>query len=200
MARKRGRLGPEDKKLWAHVQASTNPMHRAKSLATLVAETAAQKPNVKSKPRSTATEPPEPIRPFRLGEKARAFAPEPPRNQPRQGSAVDRRAMTQMRRGRLRPEARIDLHGMTQAQALPALTGFIMRALADDRRMVLVITGKGRDNDEAGPIPVRRGILRHNVPGWLRAGPMAGQVLDVLPAHQSHGGEGAYYIYLRRRR
>ena len=197
MARKRRPLGPEDKELWERVQASANPLHRARPPATVLSDP----PKKRTAQNPSATQPaPDPIRPFRIGEKGDPYAPVPTRMEARQNSPVDRRAMQQMRRGRLRPEVRIDLHGMTQAQALPALTGFVMRALADDRRMILVITGKGRDRDETGPIPVRRGVLRHNVPGWLRAGPMAGQVLDVLPAHQSHGGEGAFYVYLRRRR
>lgn len=196
MARKRKPLGPEDRELWERVQASANPLHPARRTRSPAPDV--QRPNPAKPVRAAPA--PAPIQPFEIGEKGDPFAPVPGRIEGRHSSAVDRRAMQKMRRGRLRPEARIDLHGMTQGQALPALTGFIMRALADDRRMVLVITGKGRDRDEDGPIPQRRGVLRHNVPGWLRAGPMAGQILDILPAHQSHGGEGAFYVYLRRRR
>lgn len=198
MARKRRTLGPEDRELWERVQASANPLHPKRPALPKGGE--GQRPKSKRTSPAPAQAQAVPIQPFHIGEKGDPFAPVPVRIKGGQSSPVDRRAVQAMRRGRLRPEARIDLHGMTQAQALPALTGFIMRALADDRRMVLVITGKGRDRDEAGPIPVRRGVLRHNVPGWLRAGPMAAQVLDVLPAHQSHGGEGAFYVYLRRRR
>jgi DNA-nicking Smr family endonuclease len=68
------------------------------------------------------------------------------------------------------------------------------------RRLVLVITGKGKDRDEGGPIPVRRGVLRHQVPHWLEVPPLAQVVLQVVPAHISHGGEGAYYVYLKRSR
>ena len=197
MAKKRKPLAPEDKELWDKVRATTRPMHSGEPQGLSRPTKSTQAKTAKSAKSAPATAP---IKPFAIGSKADAFATIPNRIEGRQTSPVDRRAMQQMRKGRLRPEARIDLHGMTQTQALPALTGFIMRALADDRRMVLVITGNGRDRDEAGPIPVRRGVLRHNVPGWLRAGPVAKQILDILPAHQSHGGEGAFYVYLRRRR
>ena len=115
---------------------------------------------------------------------------------------MDRNTHDRMMRGKLEPEARIDLHGLTLAQAQPVLNGFLMQAHARGLRLVLVITGKGRrhSEDEGGPIPRRMGALRHEVPQWLRSGPLAGLVLDLRPAHRSHGGVGAYYVYLRRRR
>ena len=113
---------------------------------------------------------------------------------------MDRKQHGRMTRGKLEPEARIDLHGMTLAAAQPALTRFILTAHAEDRRLVLVITGKGKDRDDGGPIPTRTGILRHQVPAWLQSGPLAGAVLDIAAAHRKHGGSGAYYVYLRRRR
>jgi len=105
-----------------------------------------------------------------------------------------------MIRGKLKPEGRLDLHGMTLAQAHPALTRFILDAYDRDKRLVLVITGKGKDRDEGGPIPIRRGVLRHQVPGWLHAPPLGAVVLDIREAHLRHGGQGAYYVYLKRKR
>ncbi len=113
---------------------------------------------------------------------------------------MDKKAFGRMKRGKLVPEGRIDLHGMTLDQAHPALTAFIMRAQSDRKRLVLVITGKGKSRDDGGPIPVRPGALRHNVPHWLSIPPLAQIVLQVSEAHGRHGGGGAYYVYLRRGR
>ena len=113
---------------------------------------------------------------------------------------MDKRRFQRMTRGKLQPEARIDLHGMTLAQAHAALNGFILRAQADGLRLVLVITGKGRQSDDDGPIPRRRGALKHDVPQWLRMAPLGGCVLEMREAHARHGGSGAYYVYLRRMR
>ena len=110
---------------------------------------------------------------------------------------VDGHTMARLRRGRKKPEARIDLHGMTLAQAHPALNRFIHDTHARGHRLVLVITGKGRAGDGA-PF-AERGVLRRQVPIWLQSGATAGLVLQILPAHARHGGEGAYYVYLRRR-
>ncbi len=113
---------------------------------------------------------------------------------------MDRKAFDQMRRGKLKPEGRIDLHGMTLDHAHPALTRFILSSQASGRRLVLVITGKGKARDEGGPIPVRFGVLRHQVPQWLSMPPLAQAVLQITPANIRHGGTGAYYVYLRKRR
>lgn len=116
--------------------------------------------------------------------------------------AMDHKTHARMMRGKLEPEGRIDLHGMTLAQAHPALTGFILNASARGLRLVLVITGKGRTlpDDDAAPMPRRAGALKHEVPIWLRSGPLRAAVLEIREAHRSHGGTGAYYVYLRRRR
>ena len=113
---------------------------------------------------------------------------------------MDQKSFGKMKRGKLQPEGRIDLHGMTLDQAHPALTGFIMRSHAQGKRLVLVITGKGKSRDDGGPIPTRHGVLRHQVPQWLALPTLRSMVLQVAPAHVRHGGHGAYYVYLRRKR
>jgi DNA-nicking Smr family endonuclease len=145
---------------------------------------------------------------FRLGEKSRAkplaksghdLAPslaDALRQAPLQ---MDAKAYGKMTRGKLLPEARIDLHGLTLAEAHPELIGFILNAQSAGLRLVLVITGKGKVKDDHGPIPQRTGALRHQVPSWLRLPPLGQAVLQVAEAHLRHGGAGAYYVYLRRR-
>ena len=113
---------------------------------------------------------------------------------------MDRKRFGQLKKGRLSPEARIDLHGMTLAQAHPALLRFILASVASEHRLVLVITGKGKNRDEMGPIPERHGVLRHQVPHWLNSMPLKPHVLQIAEAHVKHGGAGAYYVYLKRAR
>ncbi len=113
---------------------------------------------------------------------------------------IDRRTHQQMTRGKLRPEARIDLHGMTLAEAHPELIRFVLNAHEAGKRLILVITGKGKRGDDQGPIPQRVGVLRHQVPQWLTQPPLGAVVLQVTPAHLKHGGGGAFYVYLRRAR
>jgi DNA-nicking Smr family endonuclease len=117
-----------------------------------------------------------------------------------QALAMDHKKHGKMTRGKLAPEARIDLHGMTLNEAHPALTGFILSAWTRGLRLVLVITGKGKQRDEGGPIPVRFGVLKNQVPNWLHMAPLKPLVLQIDEAHLKHGGTGAYYVYLRRNR
>ncbi|MEM9010127.1 MAG: Smr/MutS family protein [Pseudomonadota bacterium] len=111
---------------------------------------------------------------------------------------IDRRLADKLRRGRLDPDARIDLHGMTAARAHAALTRFLLTAHQRADRLILVITGKGRAEASAGLIPGEGGVLRRAVPHWLEEPPLRPIVLHIMPAHARHGGNGALYVYLRR--
>lgn len=85
---------------------------------------------------------------------------------------------------------------MTLAEAHPALTRFILGSYAAGRRMVLVITGKGKGDDATWHSS--KGVLRRQVPVWLAGPPLGNVVQEILPAHRSHGGSGALYVILRR--
>ena len=113
---------------------------------------------------------------------------------------MDQKAFTRLRRGKIAPESRIDLHGMTLQQAHPELIGFILRTHAAGHRLVLVITGKGKPGRDVDVIPCRTGVLKHKVPQWLRLAPVSSCVLEIAEAHLKHGGGGAFYVYLRRKR
>ena len=144
--------------------------------------------------------------PFRIGEKAATrlapggSAPIPRSEPPDAPLAVDKRTHRAMTRGKLSPEARLDLHGMTLVEAEPALRQFVLAAHGAGRRLVLVITGKGGRAREEWPIPVSPGALKRQVPVWLHRPPLAAAVQQVSTAHRRHGGDGALYVYLRRRR
>ena len=111
---------------------------------------------------------------------------------------MDYKSFKKMKRGKSTPEATFDLHGMTVAQAHSALIHFLMTSYTRNMRLVLVITGKGKFQKDTGPIPRQVGIVRHQVPQWLRMPPLRDKVLQVTEAHGKHGGSGAYYVYLRK--
>ncbi len=106
-------------------------------------------------------------------------------------NSIDYKTRRKITRGRMPIDARIDLHGMNQNRAISMLRDFIYQAQAEDYRLVLVITGKG----EAGT-----GILRRSVPQWLSGGDLAAMVSGFQEAHISHGGGGALYVRLKRRK
>lgn len=193
----RRKLTDDEIDLWKKVVKQTERMHPEKVQNGHVT------PLPKPKPKK-----PVPFRPetFEIGANAKPSArandlkPSIGSSLANRGVQMDEKAYRRMKRGRLRPEGKLDLHGMRIDTAHPALTRFILSAQASGKRLVLVITGKGKDRDEPGPMPVPRGVLRHKVPQWLSLPPLAQAVLQVTQAHISHGGEGAYYVYLRRTR
>lgn len=198
MARRRRGLTPEDRALWDRVSATAKPLH---DRPPRIPEAEAQPP---AKPRPAPPPPPAPLPDFRIGQTAPAApggvsrAPSPAEFASADPLRMDAGTHRKMVRGKMRPDARIDLHGMTLAQAHPALIGFILTCQSRGHRLVLVITGKGRRQADEGPLPTRPGALRHYVPQWLAMPPISRMVLQIRPAHLRHGGEGAYYVYLRR--
>ncbi|WP_135447759.1 MULTISPECIES: Smr/MutS family protein [Tabrizicola] len=195
MARRR-QLSPEEVELWRAVARTTRPMH---------GPDAPRPPEADSRPVPEPLHPAQPrLPPFTLGEKVRVperreLAPTLPELLAQAPLQMDARTHGKMRRGKLAPEARIDLHGLTLAEAHPELIRFVLNAHSQGLRLVLVITGKGKRSEDLGPIPQRMGALRHQVPHWLRLPPLGPVVLQVSEAHLKHGGAGAYYVYLRRR-
>ena len=126
----------------------------------------------------------------------RAEAPPPPLPalEPGAGAGVDKRTAARLRKGRLAIEGRLDLHGMTQAEAHRELDHFLARAYDQGRRCVLVITGKGLRAD--GSV----GVLRSAVPGWLNQPPNRARVVAFTRAVPRDGGAGALYVLIKRKR
>lgn len=203
MARHR-ELKPEEAELWQAVARTVTPAPGKVMLRRL--ETPAHAQPVRDDAVAHRAEA-KPITNFRLGEKVPARAASghdilPPVSDWLAAAPLQMDAKThgKMTRGKLAPEARLDLHGMTLAEAHPELIRFILNAQGAGMRLVLVITGKGsRAVADHGPIPQRQGALRHQVPHWLRQVPLGPVVLQVAESHLRHGGSGAYYVYLRRR-
>lgn len=191
-------LRPEELELWQQVARNTDPMHTRPSPA---------EPDMAKKLARPKPKPPrEPLSPFALGEKVlkqtqtHVFPKTTSQRVKSSPLQMDSKSFTKMKRGKLVPEARIDLHGMTLDQAHPELIRFILTSQTRGLRLVLVITGKGSREDPYDPMPRCRGVLKTQAPQWLRMAPIAQAVLQVAEAHQRHGGAGAYYVYLRRLR
>tara|TARA_B110000444_G_scaffold32569_1_gene27730 strand:+ start:521 stop:1108 length:588 start_codon:yes stop_codon:yes gene_type:complete len=112
--------------------------------------------------------------------------------------SVDKRVSSKMKAGKMSPEGTLDLHGYRLTQAKLALRGFLFSAYESRKRLVLIITGKGKLKDDRDLNLDYRGVLRNEVPVWLEEAPLAGLILSVKTANPKHGGGGALYVYLRK--
>jgi DNA-nicking Smr family endonuclease len=188
--RRRRELSDEERALWRGIARSVRPLRRHARREAEEAKHAAAEPSAPTAPKTKAKT---------KAHKDNALAPAPARvakpPAPPPLAGLVRREKQQLARGRAAIEARIDLHGMTQAQAHLALARFLRRAQADGAKFVLVITGKGARAGDAG-----RGVLRRQVPLWLGLPDLRDAVVGFEEAHFAHGGEGALYVRLRRPR
>ena len=106
---------------------------------------------------------------------------------------VDRRLADRLKRGRLPIDATLDLHGMTQSEAHAAVQAFVARSIERGRRTLLIVTGKGRRENGGG-------VLKSALPRWLNEAPLREGILALAQARPEHGGSGAFYLLLRRRK
>lgn len=182
--RKRG-LSEEDRALWDSVARQIKPLRRRVRLTAIEPDAAADVAVTPQKQRK--------LKPPPIAAIAKP-APQPPA--PPKLVTLGRRERSQIGRGRKEIDARIDLHGMTQARAHRALHDFLHRAHRDGLALVLVITGKGKMTGAES----ERGILRRQVPLWLALPEFRNLVVGYDAAHIGHGGEGALYVRVRRAR
>jgi DNA-nicking Smr family endonuclease len=181
--RRKRALSEEERALWESVAKQAKPLRKKQRPAEPHAALPKPEPHVAAKAAIPAklllpTKPPAPAKPV-----VPPLAP------------LGRRERAQLSRGRKEIDARLDLHGMTQARAHRALSGFLHRAHGEGLTFVLVITGKGKVGAES-----ERGVLRRQVPEWLSQPEFRAFVVGFEEAHIGHGGAGALYVRIRRSR
>jgi DNA-nicking Smr family endonuclease len=190
MTKRRRPLSAEEKRLWAHVARHVKPMK---------GKAHPEEPAGEPDPPTSAEAAPSPAR------RARQAAP-PSSPQPRPApppvpplAPVERKTLQALRRKTRAVDGVIDLHGMRQEEAHFALLGFLNRAQHSGHGVVLVITGKGSAS-APNSLFEERGVLRRMVPHWLRLPDLRSLVVGFEEASPHHGGSGALYVRLRRKR
>ena len=180
---RREALSREDRALWGEVTKSIAPLH-ARPEFSEPADIVEEAPLVARK----APPPRPPAPPPKTATKAPALA------------SIDRRTKQRLSRGTTEIDARLDLHGMTQAAARTRLELFLRSAQARGHGLVLVITGKGRPARRDSYDEEERGVLRRQVPQWLSLPDLRPFVVGFTEASIGHGGTGALYVRVRKAR
>ncbi|WP_414472569.1 Smr/MutS family protein [Microvirga sp. M2] len=184
--RRTRQLSSEERRLWSHVARHVTPM-KGKALPP---EPEPEEEMSTAPAPKVPLAPPAPLPPLPSGPKQPSLPPLAP---------VERKTLVALRRGRKDVDSVIDLHGMRQEEAHFALVSFLHRAQNSGCGLVLVITGKGGAASGA-TMAEERGILRRMVPHWLRLAELRSLVIGFEEASPQHGGSGALYVRLRRRR
>jgi DNA-nicking Smr family endonuclease len=189
MSRRR-QLSDEERLLWKNIARSVKPLRQITEAFEPLPEASAKSPPPKLRGKSASIVSQVTSQVTAPSKKSPPLAP------------FDRRLKQRVSRGREPIEARLDLHGMTQAQAHSELLRFLRHAQADGLRTVLVVTGKGSGGARPREYdPDReRGVLRRQVPMWLALPEFRLLVVGFDAAHVGHGGQGALYVRLRRSR
>lgn len=190
------RLAADERALWERVAATVRPLPGRAPPVDLAADPE-NPPSLAAAPRKSAGP-----------QKARVPAAAPGPAAP-VGETLDGQWDRRIASGRLVPDRVVDLHGMGVEQARRALYAAVARADRQGERVLLIITGKG---SRPGPAPAdlmpgltlphapTRGAIRAQLPRWLGEEGLSARIAAVRRAHPRHGGDGAAYIVLRRRR
>lgn len=189
MTRRKRNLSGEERTLWATVARTVAPLRPEDAVVEPPEPPVAEVPAIAAaSARGTAT-------PAKAGKIGKAVPPPPPPLHP-----IERRTLTRVARGTIEIDGRIDLHGLTQLDAHDRLRGFLIDAQSRGSKLVIVITGKGKVGGD-DPFGINeRGVLRRRVPQWLAEPGLRNIVIGFEEAHRSHGGGGALYVRIRKKR
>lgn len=184
-------LTAEEAALWERLAATVEPLHgRRKPMAA------------KPAPEPPATMPKRPKERSPAPQQRPTAAPSPPERRahpPLDRQGLDSSWDRKLTRGIAAPDFTLDLHGASLDAAHARLDHGLIQAKAMGARVVLLVTGKPRGG-AAADRGDRRGAIRAKILDWLAVGPHGSDIAAIRPAHRRHGGEGALYLVLRRRR
>lgn len=115
-----------------------------------------------------------------------------------QYAGVDKNTAERFRKGAVKMDGRLDLHGYTREEAWQKVEQFIHRHYLQGSRNLLIVTGKGRASAENPH--AHAGVLRQYLPQWLTDDALRPYILAFDKAAHKDGGSGAFYVLLRRNR
>jgi Uncharacterized protein conserved in bacteria len=177
------KLSSEDRILWGKVARSTRPMPgRLEELLQFTEEYEDKQPDPQPGSFPTLT-----------AERVASDSKTQGRKSAGVHHPLERPVKRKLARGHLALEARLDLHGLIQSEAHAVLLDFLRRAHERGLRHVLIITGKGSSLGSDG-------ALKRAVPLWFAKPEFRHLISSYEAAAHHHGGEGALYVRLSRRR
>ncbi len=183
------RLNADERALWARVAHSVKPLAKRTGAESLSETDKAEFAAALARP----------VAPLRVHGGVKVSSAPLSRIARNDSNTLDGGWDKRLLKGAVSPDFTIDLHEETLASAHARLNQSLHYAISIDARVILLITGRpARDNPRLPP--TSRGVIRASVQDWLHASPYASAIAAIRPAHPRHGGGGALYVILRRRR
>ena len=175
----------DESALWGVVTSETRPLKKRK--APLAKRPAKPKPETKPEKKTPA----KPARKVVASTKRPALPQTPPK--PRQG--LEQKLDRALKHQREKCGAKRDLHNKTLTEAEQEVQSFIQAKGRQGVRLVLIVTGQGKD--WAGR---PQGAIRRDLPKWLEKPENAAWVIAWQEAYRHDGGAGAFYLHLRKQK
>lgn len=189
MSDKKNGNNDEDKALWEEITKDVKKIEHVRSLSDDPAQPADKTRTPADKPEKSPVS------------VTRTVPAQPDMDKKEHNPGLDRKTSDRLRKGQLPLDGILDLHGKSRVRAQEALNQFIQNSYVSGKRCVLVITGKGAGADgRRDPLNEGLGVLKQFVPQWLNEPPNKALVLQSARAKPKHGGDGALYVLLRRKR
>ena len=116
---------------------------------------------------------------------------------------IDKKTYNLLKKGKINPENTLDLHGLNTKQAENNSINFIEQNYSKGKRLILIITGKGKKSNKTDSLNYNNsgiGILKKSLVTWIENSEVFSSIIGIYPAHVKHGGGGAFYVYLRKKK
>ncbi len=108
-----------------------------------------------------------------------------------------------LKRGKIKADIKIDFHGITVNESENIFSNSIKEAYKNSKRCILFITGKGlniKKTDDDNAPRLFYGKTRQSFQEWVTRPEFSKYILAVERADKEHGGDGAFFVYLRKKK
>ena len=109
-----------------------------------------------------------------------------------------------VKKGSFYIDKKIDFHGRSLLESEEKFNNTVIDCYNKGKRFLLFVTGKGlfksKKNEDTDPPKLYHGIIRSAFVDWARSKKLSKYILSFEQASIEHGGDGAFYVYLRKKK
>ena len=104
-----------------------------------------------------------------------------------------------LKKGKIPIDKKVDFHGHSTQEAKEIFFETIERCYFEKKRCILFVTGKGaHKTEEKAPQKLFYGKIRNEFQQWIKTERAKIKILNTQQANYKNGGDGAFFVYLRK--